>query len=298
MKISLIGCGNVGATFASLAITKELCDELCLFDIFKDFAKAKEMDLSQMGILLASKTKVTLAEDYEAIKDSDIVVITAGKPRKDGMSRKDLLLSNAEIIKEVSEKIAEFSPEAVILVVTNPLDEMLYTAYRASSFERTKVLGMAGELDSARLIYNIAKLCDLEQEKIEAKVIGPHNDNMLVLKELITPDIGEKFAEVKELTVEGGTIITKLAKASAYYAPAAGIFKMIKAMQEDNDEILSCCVLNDDNLPFGRLVTLDKNGVKKISQYEIDTNGNNYEEIINTLKDNIKSIEQKLFEEA
>lgn len=294
MKVSLIGCGNVGATFANLVISRELCDEICLFDIFKDFVKAKEMDLAQMGVLLQSKTKVTLGNTYEELKDSSVVVVTAGKPRKDGMTREDLLISNGEVIKEVGQNIAKYAPDAIIIIVTNPLDEMVYTAFKASGFAKNRVLGMAGELDSARLIYHISKICDLEKEKINAKVIGPHNDNMLILKELITPDIGENFDEAKELTKTTGATITKLAKASAFYGPAAGIFKMVKAIKEQSDEVLSCCVLDDSEIPFGRLVTLDRNGVKEILKYEIDTSSNNLDKIFDNLKQNIALLDTNI----
>ena len=271
MKISVVGAGNVGASIAYALCMRELCDEIALVDIFGDVARAKAIDLAQSSCVFNAKTSVCGGDDFVLIEGSDIVIVTAGSPRKEGQTREDLLLKNAVVVKQTAQKIAEFAKNAVIIVVTNPLDVMVWTAHKFSGFSKNKVIGMAGELDSARCRYELALLKDKDASKLRAKIVGAHNDEMIVAQENISLNLSEsELASLKKETSTGGAKIVKLLGTSAYYAPAAAAVKMCEMIVGKSDEIISASVLIDDELSCGRLVRLGRDGLKEILELNLD----------------------------
>ena len=178
MKIAIIGAGNVGANAAALLIARKVAKKIALVDIAKNPTLGKALDLNHMAALLENDTKIKASDEYKIIKNADICVITAGMPRKVGQSRADLLATNASIIKHASKQIAKYAPKSVIIVVSNPLDAMTFCAHSASGFERGKVFGMAGELDSARLRFEIAKHFGLKNSECGGQIYGEHGENM------------------------------------------------------------------------------------------------------------------------
>ena len=178
MKIAIIGAGNVGANAAALLIARNVAKKIALVDIAKNPTLGKALDLNHMAALLENDTKIKASDEYKIIKNADICVITAGMPRKEGQSRADLLATNASIIKHASKQIAKYAPKSVIIVVSNPLDAMTFCAYKASGFERGKVFGMAGELDSARLRFEIAQHFGLKNSECKGQIYGEHGENM------------------------------------------------------------------------------------------------------------------------
>ena len=268
MKISVVGAGNVGASIAYALCMRELCDEIALVDIFGDVARAKAIDLAQSSCVFNAKTSVCGGDDFVLIEGSDIVIVTAGSPRKEGQTREDLLLKNAVVVKQ---KIAEFAKNAVIIVVTNPLDVMVWTAHKFSGFSKNKVIGMAGELDSARCRYELALLKDKDASKLRAKIVGAHNDEMIVSASNISENLNEnELKALKKETSTGGAKIVKLLGTSAYYAPAAAAVKMCEMIVGKSDEIISASVLIDDELSCGRLVRLGRDGLKEILELNLD----------------------------
>lgn len=271
MKISVVGAGNVGASIAYALCMRELCDEIALVDIFGDVARAKAIDLAQSSCVFNAKTSVCGGEDFALLEGSDIVIVTAGSPRKEGQTREDLLLKNAVVVKQTAQNIAKFAPNAVIIVVTNPLDVMVWTAHKFSGFSKSKVVGMAGELDSARCRYELALLKDKDASKLRAKIVGAHNDEMIVAQENISLNLSEsELASLKKETSTGGAKIVKLLGTSAYYAPAAAAVKMCEMIVGKSDEIISASVLIDDELSCGRLVRLGRDGLKEILELNLD----------------------------
>ncbi|MCA6130807.1 malate dehydrogenase [Campylobacter concisus] len=271
MKISVVGAGNVGASIAYALCMRELCDEIALVDIFGDVARAKAIDLAQSSCVFNAKTSVCGGDDFVLIEGSDIVIVTAGSPRKEGQTREDLLLKNAVVVKQTAQKIAEFAKNAVIIVVTNPLDVMVWTAHKFSGFSKNKVIGMAGELDSARCRYELALLKDKDASKLRAKIVGAHNDEMIVAQENINLNLSDTELEtLKKETSTGGAKIVKLLGTSAYYAPAAAAVKMCEMIVGKSDEIISASVLIDDELSCGRLVRLGRDGLKEILELNLD----------------------------
>lgn len=265
MKIAVIGAGNVGASVGYALCLKGVCDELVMVDIFGDVARAKAMDMAQANCVFGADISVNGGDDYALLSGSDIVIITAGSPRKEGQSREDLLIKNAEVVKTASKNIAKFASNAVIIVITNPLDVMCLVAHYESGFDKRKIIGMAGELDSARLAYEIASLKGLKNSQIKAKVIGTHNDEMVIGRANLNVDLDVcEFETISNETKHGGAKIVKLLGTSAFYAPAAGAVKMCEAIKNQSDEILSCSVILGDDVASGRLVSLDKNGIKEI----------------------------------
>ena len=271
MKISVVGAGNVGASIAYALCMRELCDEIVLVDIFGDVARAKAIDLAQSSCVFNAKTSVCGGDDFVLIEGSDIVIVTAGSPRKEGQTREDLLLKNAVVVKQTAQKIAEFAKNAVIIVVTNPLDVMVWTAHKFSGFSKNKVIGMAGELDSARCRYELALLKDKDASKLRTKIVGAHNDEMIVAQENINLNLSQTELEtLKKETSTGGAKIVKLLGTSAYYAPAAAAVKMCEMIVGKSDEIISASVLLDDELSCGRLVRLGRDGLKEILELNLD----------------------------
>ncbi|MBI4924553.1 MAG: malate dehydrogenase [Bdellovibrio sp.] len=250
-KISVIGAGFVGSTCAHWAASKELGD-VVLIDINGDMAKGKALDLYEASPVEGFDSKIEGGSDYSLTANSDVVIITAGLPRKPGMSRDDLLSTNAKIVKECATQAAKYSPNSVLIVVSNPLDAMCHVAYRASGFPRERVLGMAGILDGARFRSFIALELGVSVEDIQAFCFGGHGDTMVPMPRYVS--VGgipleqllskEKITAIVERTRKGGGEIVNLLKTgSAYYAPAASAVQMAEAIIRDKKRLLPCAVL-------------------------------------------------------
>ena len=247
-KLTVVGSGNVGATAAFLAAQKELGD-IVLLDVMEGIPQGKALDMYEASPIQGYDVSVTGTQDYVDTANSDLVIITAGIARKPGMSRDDLLATNVKIVAYVTRKIIAYSPNCIILVVTNPLDAMVYTAKQISGFPRQKVIGMAGVLDSARMRSFIAEKLDVSIGDVSAFVLGGHGDTMVPLPrystvggipitELLTED---EVAKICERTAQGGAEIVQLLKTgSAFYAPAAAVVQMAEAILMDKNRILPC----------------------------------------------------------
>jgi len=285
-KITIVGAGNIGATLALLLARRETAD-ITLIDINEGVAKGKALDIMEASPILGFNAHVTGTGNYEDTADSDVVVITAGFPRKPGMSRDDLLFRNFEVVKSVSEQIKKYSPEAFVIVVTNPLDAMTYTALKVTGFPKERVMGMAGVLDSARFAYFISEKTGISVENIKAFVIGGHGDDMVPLPEYTTVSgipvreflSDDELKEVIERTRFGGGEIVQLLKTgSAFYAPAASILEMVLAILWNKRKILSASVYLDGEvgeyygapgLCVGVPVVLGKDGVEDIIKLKL-----------------------------
>ena len=276
-KVTVIGAGHVGGTTAQRLAEKEMAD-VVLVDLEADLPKGKALDLMESAPIYGYDTRVIGTAGYEETAQSDIVVITSGVARKPGMSRDDLLRVNAGIVKKVTEEVVRTSPEAILLIVSNPLDAMAYVAYRVSRFPRERVLGMAGVLDSARFRSFIATELEVSVESVHAFVLGGHGDSMVPLPRY-TPVAGipitelisrERLDAIIQRTREGGAEIVKLLKTgSAYFAPSAAIVEMVDAILKDKKKILPCAALCQgeykvDQMFVGVPVKLGRRGIEKI----------------------------------
>ena len=285
-KITIVGAGNIGSTLALLLARRETAD-ITLIDINEGVARGKALDIMEASPILGFNARVMGTGNYEDTADSDVVVITAGFPRKPGMSRDDLLFKNFEVVKSVSEQIKKYSPNAFVIVVTNPLDAMTYTALKVTGFPKEKVMGMAGVLDSARFAYFISEKTGISVENIKAFVIGGHGDDMVPLPKYTTisgmPVRGflsdKELQEVIERTRFGGGEIVQLLKTgSAFYAPAASILEMVLAILWNKRKILSASVYLDGDvgeyygasgLCVGVPIVLGKEGVEDIVKLDL-----------------------------
>lgn len=280
-KITIVGAGNVGATAAYTTATRKLGD-IVLLDIVKGLAEGKALDIAEASPIHLYDCDIVGATDWQETADSNLVIITSGLPRKPGMSRDDLLAKNVRIIKEVGEKAAKYSPDSVIIVVSNPLDAMVYAAYKVTGFAANKVMGMAGALDSARFSYLLARELGVSVENIKCVLLGGHGDDMMPLPrytcvsgipvtELLSE---EKIAELIERTRKGGSEVVNLLGYSAYYAPAAGAVEMAEAVLKDKKTVLSCCAYCDREYGVGGCfvgvpAVLGKNGVERIIELNL-----------------------------
>lgn len=281
-KVTVIGAGHVGEHVAFGVAMKELAD-VVLVDIIEGMPMGKALDMMHAGPILNYDVKITGANDYEPTASSDIVVITSGIPRKPGMSREELLATNVKIVAEVTKKAIEKSPDAILIVVTNPLDAMTYTAFRVSRFPRERVMGMAGILDSARFRAFIAMELGISVKDVTAFVLGSHGDLMVPstryttvagtpVEKLIPKD---KLTQIVERTRNAGGEIVKLLKTgSAYYAPALGVVEMIESILKDKKQIIPCCVYCQGEYGYrdvfvGLPAKLGSKGVEEIVEFEL-----------------------------
>jgi malate dehydrogenase len=279
-KITVVGGGNVGASAAINLAQKELGD-VVLVDVVEGIPQGKGLDMAQMGPIEGYDVEVVGANDYAPTANSDVVVITAGLARKPGMSRDDLLLANYEVVKSVTEQIAKHSPNAILVLVTNPLDAMCTVAHHVSKFPKHRIIGMAGVLDSARFRTFLARELNVSVENVTAVVLGGHGDTMvpvvrlsnvsgIPLTELIPAD---KLAAIVDRTRNGGAEIVKhLKTGSAYYAPSAAAVEMVESIIKDKKKVLPCAAYLDGEygikgLFVGVPVKLGAKGIEKI--YEI-----------------------------
>jgi malate dehydrogenase len=284
MKITVIGAGNVGATAAHRLAEKQLSRNLVLLDVVDGIPQGKALDMYESGPVGLFDTKVIGTNDYRDTADSDIVLITAGLARKPGMTREDLLLKNASIVRDVTDQVMAWSKDPIIIVVSNPLDVMSYVACVRSRLPKEKVIGMAGVLDSARFRSFIADELQVSMQDINACVIGGHGDSMVpVVKYTTVSGIPltelmsmEKINALVERTRNGGAeIVNYLKQGSAYYAPAASVVEMIESIVLDRKRILSCSVLLDgqygiNGVFVGVPVKLGKSGVEQIMEINLD----------------------------
>ena len=276
-KISVIGAGNVGAEAARCILQKGLAD-VALVDVVEGFPQGKALDLMQAGPVVGYSTKIVGSNDFSAIKDSQIIIVTAGLARKPGMSRDDLLQKNASITKSVCENIKKYAPESIVIFVTNPLDTMTYLAYKTLGFPANRVVGMAPLLDLARMAAFIAMELNVPVTEIKATVLGTHGDLMVPVPSQTTVSgksitellPAEKVEAIVDRTRKGGAEIVGLLKTgSAYYAPAASAAYMAEAILKDKKEVIPSSVLAEgqyglNNLYVGLPAKLGKNGVEEI----------------------------------
>jgi len=281
-KVTVVGAGFVGATCARRIIEKDLAD-VVLIDIIEGLPQGRALDLMESAPIEGYSAQIIGTNDYKDTKNSDIVVVTAGIARKPGMSRDDLLQINAKIIKDVVKNIAKFSPNAILIMVTNPLDVMSYLAYKTTKFKSNKVIGMAGVLDSARYRFFIAQALGITPSLVNAFVLGGHGDSMVPLPRYSTVNgipitqllDKEKIKQINERTKNGGAEIVGLLKTgSAYYAPSASVVEMVKSILLNENRILPCCVfLNGEydlkDVYCGLPVRLSKNGVEEIIKIDL-----------------------------
>lgn len=282
-KIALVGAGQIGGTMALIAAQKELGDVITI-DISEGVPQGKSLDITHGATIIPSSSNLTGSNDYSAMKDADVIIVTAGLPRKPGMSRDDLLEVNCNIIKTVGENIKEQAPNAFVIVVTNPLDAMVYTMQKITGIPAHKVCGMAGVLDSSRFSSLIALELGIAAEDVTAMVMGGHGDTMVPLiryataggvpvTQLLSQDVLEKIAA--RTAKSGGEIVGLLKTGSAYYSPALSAIKMAESYLKDKKNILTCAALLNgeygiDGLYAGVPVIIGSNGIEKIIEVDLD----------------------------
>ena len=278
MKITVIGAGNVGATSAQRIVDKGFANEVVLVDVIEGMPQGKALDISESAPIEGTDTKIIGTNSYEPTANSDIILITAGIARKPGMSRDDLQTTNAQIVKVCTEQSVKQSPNAIVIVVSNPLDVMTYVALKVSGFERHRIIGMAGILDSSRFRTFIAMELGISVEEVSAFVLGGHGDSMVPLPRYSTvagiplPDMMDKgtIDRLVKRTRDGGAeIVNFLKTGSAYYAPSASAVQMIDAIVNDKKRILPCSVLLQgeygiSDTVVGVPIKLGKKGVEEI----------------------------------
>ena len=278
MKITIVGAGNVGATTAQIIVDQSLANDVILLDVVEGIPQGKALDIYQSAAIQNSDTKIFGTNTYEMTANSDIAVITAGVPRKPGMSRDDLISINSDIVKNSTREIVRYSPNCIIIVVSNPLDVMTYVSFVNSHFPRNKVIGMSGVLDTARLKTFICMELNVSISNINALVLGGHGDSMVPLIRYSTvagiplADLlpKERLEELIDRTRNGGAEIVKFLKTgSAFYAPAASIVQMIDTIVNNRHRIMSCCVYlqgeyGHSDVCLGVPVKIGRNGMEEI----------------------------------
>jgi malate dehydrogenase len=285
MKITVVGAGAVGATCADNIARKELAQELVLLDIKEGFAEGKAMDMMQTATLLGFDTKISgSTNDYSKTANSDVVVITSGLPRKPGMTREELIGTNANIVKGVVENILKFSPNAIIVVISNPMDTMTYLALKSSGIPKNRIIGMGGILDSARFKYYLSQALNCSSADLHGVVVGGHGDTTMIpltrlaqlngfsVSNLLDADTLKKVAAD---TMVGGATLTGLLGTSAWYAPGAAGAALVESIVRDEKKVFPCCVALDGeygqkDICLGVPVVIGKNGWEKIIDYKLN----------------------------
>ena len=284
MKVTVVGAGAVGASCAEYIAIKDFASEVVLVDIKEGFAEGKAMDLMQTASLNGFDTKITgTTGDYSKTAGSNVVVITSGIPRKPGMTREELIGINAGIVKEVSSNLLKHSPEAIVIVVSNPMDTMTYLVHKTSGLPKHRIIGMGGALDSARFKYRLAEALDAPISDVDGMVIGGHSDtgmvplidhatrNSIHVSEFLD---AEQMEYVVQETKVGGATLTKLLGTSAWYAPGAAVSGLVQAIACDQKKIYPCSALLEgeyglNDICLGVPVVLGKNGIEKIVSIEL-----------------------------
>jgi len=284
MKVTIVGAGNVGATCANVVAHKELAEEVVLLDIKEGLAEGKALDIWQTSPINLFDSRTTGAtNDYAASANSDVVVITSGLPRKPGMSRDDLIATNAGIVKSVTESVIEYSPNAVVIIVSNPLDVMCYCAYLAAKIDSSRVFGMAGILDTARYRAFLATELNVSPKDIQAVLMGGHGDTMVPLPRYTTVagiPVTEMIDEatlngIVDRTKKGGGEIVNLLGTSAWYAPGAAAAQMVESIVRNQHRIFPCCAwlegqYGQDNIYLGVPAKLGKSGIEEIIELKLN----------------------------
>lgn len=282
LKVTVVGAGFVGATTAQRIIEKNLAD-VVLTDVVEGLSEGKALDMMESAPVEGFEVKITGTNDYQETKNSDLIVITAGLARKPGMSRDDLLQQNAGIVSNIVTETVKYSPRALILVVTNPLDAMVYLAWKKSNFENKRVFGMAGALDSARYAYFISEELKCKPSEVEAMVLGGHGDEMVPvpahtkvkgkpITQLLKPD---KIEAINQRTRDGGAeIVSYLKTGSAFYAPSACVVRMVENILQEKGEIIPSCVYctgqyGIKDIYCGVPARFDRSGVKEIVEIDL-----------------------------
>ena len=286
-KVTVVGAGNVGATVANVLAHKDVTKEIVLLDIKGDMARGKALDSWQQAPIDYYSTRLKGTDDYKETADSDVVVITAGVPRKPGMSRDDLISTNAKIVATVTSSILEHSKEPIIIVVSNPLDVMTYAAGKISNLPKHKVFGMAGILDTGRYRAFLASALDVSPKDIQAVLMGGHGDTMVPLPRYttvagmpVTDMIDSKELDaIVERTKKGGGELVQLMGTSAWYAPGAAAAQMVEAILKDEKRIFPCCVhlsgqYGIEDMYLGAPVKLGKNGIEEIIELKLNDEEN------------------------
>jgi malate dehydrogenase len=285
MKITVVGAGAVGATCADNIARKELAEELVLLDIKEGFAEGKAIDMMQTAALLGFDTKITgVTNDYSKTAGSAVVVITSGLPRKPGMTREELIGINAGIVKGVAENILKFSPDAIIIVISNPMDTMTYLALKSLGLPKNRIIGMGGTLDSARFKYYLSVALNCSSNDLQGFVIGGHGDTTMIpltryatYQSLPVSDLldAATLAKVAADTMVGGATLTGLLGTSAWYAPGAAGAAMVESIIRDEKKLFTCCVALDGeygqtDICLGVPVIVGRNGWEKIIDYKLN----------------------------
>ena len=304
-KVTVVGAGNVGATCADVLAYREVAEEIVLVDIKEGIAEGKALDIWQKAPINQYDSRtVGSTNDYSKTANSDVVVITSGLPRKPGMTRDDLIETNAGIVKSVTENVAKYSPNAIIIVVSNPLDVMTYQAHLTSGFSRNKVMGMAGILDTARYRAFLAEELNVSGKEIQAILMGGHGDTMVPLPRYTTVAgipvtelvEKEKLDAIIERTKFGGGELVKLMGTSAWYAPGAAAAQMVEAILKNQRRVFPVCIKLDgeygiDDCYLGVPVILGKNGIEKV--IELDLNAEE-KQLLETSRGHVKEVMQVL----
>ena len=285
MKVTIVGAGNVGATAADVIASKEIAQDIVLLDIKEGFAEGKALDLMQTASTKGFNSVITgTTADYSLTKGSDVVVITSGIPRKPGMTREELIGINANIVKDVSKNILDYSPNTIIVMVSNPMDTMTYLALKSTGLDPKRVIGMGGALDSSRFKTYISLAIAKPQKNINAMVIGGHGDTTMIplhrfakynddsLSSLLSP---EKVNAVVQSTMVGGATLTKLLGTSAWYAPGSSIAYLVDSILNDKKQTIPCSVLlngeyNHKDICIGVPCVIGKNGVEQIVELDLN----------------------------
>ncbi len=285
MKVTVVGAGAVGATCADNIARKQICDELVIVDIKDGFAQGKAMDLMQTAQIEGFDTKVMgSTNDYSMTKGTDVVVITSGIPRKPGMTREELIGTNANIVKTVSQNILQHSPDAIIIVISNPMDTMTYLTLKSTGIDKHKVIGMGGILDSARFRYNLSQALNCSPNDLQATVIGGHGDTTMIPLTRLATYMGmpvshfaseETLKKVAADTMVGGATLTGLLGTSAWYAPGAAGAMLVETIVRNERRLIPCCVALDgeygqSDICLGVPVIVGKNGWETIVDYKLN----------------------------
>lgn len=283
-KVTVVGAGNVGATCANVLAYKEIADEVVMLDIKEGVSEGKAMDMMQTVQLLGIDTKVVgCTNDYAQTADSDVVVITSGIPRKPGMTREELLGVNAGIVKGVAQNILKYSPNAILVCISNPMDTMTYLALKSLGLPKNRVIGMGGALDSSRFKYFLSQALGCNPNEVEGFVIGGHGDTTMIPMARLATYKGipvstllsaEKLDEVVKSTMVGGATLTGLLGTSAWYAPGAAGAYVVESILHDQKKMIPCSVLlegeyGESDLCIGVPVVLGRNGIERIVELEL-----------------------------
>ena len=285
MKVTVVGAGAVGASCAEYIALKNFASEVVLVDIKEGFAEGKAMDLMQTASLNGFDTRIKgVTNDYSQTAGSDVAVITSGIPRKPGMTREELIGTNANIVKSVVEQLVKYSPNVIVIIVSNPMDTMAYLVHKATKLPKNRIIGMGGALDSARFRYRLAEALNSPISDVDGMVIAAHSDSgMLPLTRLATYRgvpvsqflSEERLAQVSEDTKVGGATLTKLLGTSAWYAPGAAVSALVQAIACDQKKLFPCSVLlegeyGQKDVSVGVPVIISKDGVEKIVEIELN----------------------------